>query len=202
MPEAQHETRMEFTSTPELLPGSFANVRSSRMFNFLIRIGGCLGSPAKSVMNHGHPQLVPPITISNGSRSMMESVLEDDTRSSFVFCNIELPYSFSLHQQNPKMLWRPREDCEDWEFLEEIGPSGNSLELLELQMSPGAHCFSKVLQRAPESSGACIASKKKEFSEFLFYFTSFLFYYLLSNRGTRFDETCVLKQITCNLMAS
>src|ERR1700677_2612243 len=79
-------------------------------------------------------------------------------------------------------LQRPPEDSEDWEFLEEIGPSRNSL---ELQMSPGAHCFSKVLrrvqvlQRAPESSGACTASKKKEFSEFLFYFTSFLFYYYL-----------------------
>ena len=93
---------------------------------------------------------------------------------------IKIAISWCPHQQNPKMLWSPPEDWEDWEFLEEIGPSGNSLELLELQMSPGAHCFSKVLrraqvlQRAPESSGACTASKKKEFSELLFY--SYLYF--------------------------
>ena len=78
------------------------------------------------------------------------------------------------------MLRSPPEDWEDWEFLEEIGPSGNSL---ELQMSPGAHCFSKVLRRAqvlqsaPESSGACTASKEKEFSEF--YFISLHSYFII-----------------------
>ena len=72
------------------------------------------------------------------------------------------------------MLRSPLEDWEDWEFLEEIGPSGNSL---ELQMSPGAHCFSKVLQRAPESSGVCTASKKKNFQNF--YFISLHSYFII-----------------------
>ena len=76
-------------------------------------------------------------------------------------------------------LWRPPEDWEDWEFLEEIGPSGNSL---ELQMSPGAH----FLQGAPEGSGElrsmyCIKEKRifRIFISFHFTFIIILFILIL-----------------------
>ena len=49
--------------------------------------------------------------MSNGSRSTTESVLEDDARSSFVFRDIELPYSFSLVELNVVVNTYFRQEC-------------------------------------------------------------------------------------------